>query len=110
MRDIFRQRMMKRTLAKQGHLRQHFRFHGLNPTLRKHIQPRRPWRQRYPLDTGGSEHLLEGGTELRVAVMDEIRAWLEDSTLVHCQVARHLLHPRFVRMRRHPGDMDLSGL
>ena len=68
--------MTKRSLPKQDHPRQHFRFHRLNPALRKRIQPWGPRWQGHTLDTRVIEHLLACRTELCVAVMDEILAWL----------------------------------
>jgi ABC-type transport system substrate-binding protein len=55
-------------------------------------------------------HWRKTPESLRVTVMNEILAWREDTPRVHRQVASHLRHPCFVRMCRHPGDVDQSGL
>src|SRR5215471_2054674 len=76
--------------------------------FRKRIQRGRPRRQRYAGDARIVDDLHKGGTELGVAVMDEIRTRLEESPLLHGGVARHLYHPLRMRMQRHPGDVDAT--
>ena len=58
--------------------------------------------------------VFEEPTELLSAldrrVMDEILARLEDTPLVHRQVASYLDHPRLSRMRRDAGNVDLASV
>jgi hypothetical protein len=47
-------------------------------------------------------------TELAVAVMKQIPTVLEEFPFVHGYVSGDLLHPHLVRMKCHPGQLDLA--
>jgi hypothetical protein len=66
--------MPQGAFAKQNHPGQRFVFDRWDPTLRVGIQVGRLGWQDYALDAGIIDDLLKRGTELGVAVMDEILA------------------------------------
>ena len=82
MRPICVQDMAQSALPTQHKPPQCVLFDRSPKAFRTRLQLGRPRRQRYAVDARIVEHLLEGGTELGVAVVDEILTRLQAPRMV----------------------------
>jgi hypothetical protein len=94
--------------SKQNHPPETLLLDGSDPPLRVGIQVWRSGWQDDTLDTGIINDVLKRGTELGVAVMDEILTGCQEAPFLHGHLACHLDHPRLIGMRRDARHVDLS--
>jgi hypothetical protein len=94
--SILVEHMPQGALAKQEHSGQRFVFDRADPALCVGIEIRRPWWQRYPLDSSIIDDLLKRGAVFPVPVMDEILARRQEALLLHGHMACHLDHPLLI--------------
>lgn len=105
MRGVLFQDAPKRPFAKQNQLRERLGFHRSYPALRKGVQIGRSGGKLDSFDACGIYDGLERSAIFVIAVMNEILPGLEKAPRVHRFMASNLLHPRGIRVRRHPCNM-----
>src|SRR5215472_739641 len=108
--DKILQRTSQRALAEQDQLRKTLMLCRANPSLREGIQIWTPrWQLNRPDSTGG-ERCPKRGTELRVPIMQRVTPAFQIPPTFIRGIARHLLHPGFIRMTGDARQADSSAL
>ena len=72
--------------------------------FRERVQVRAARRKLQTADALRSQHIVEGGAELSVAVMQDVTTSLHSAATLIDRIAGHLCHPGLRRVSRYAGD------
>jgi hypothetical protein len=100
---------MEGGLSDEDQLVQTTLFTTANKPLGEGIQIRTPWGQENRVDPHRFEDLIKCGRELRISIVEQATATVEETLLSHRHVPSHLLHPLEIWLRRETGNADLPG-
>src|SRR5580700_7796675 len=110
MYETLQQCSPQRRFSKQDQPRQTFFFDRSHPAFCKRVQIRAPCWQSKRLHASRPDQFSKRFAELRVTVMQQIATASQASPLLHRHVARLLLHPLLIRVRRESCQSHLATL
>ena len=104
--SVIGKHMAKGGLPEQDQLRQALLFHRAIPALQMRVQVWASRRQHQRFDPCGPEDVIKGGRELRISIVQQVTATIQNPISGHRHVSSHLLHPVDIGRRRESGDTD----
>ena len=100
----------KRTFPEQNHLGEALLFDGANPTFRERIHGRALGRERNRFHAAACQRRMKRGTELRVAIVQNITARMKIASSALRRTAANLVHPVLIWMSRDSGHAHAAAL